>query len=97
VTGNECLSLEQHELISVEECAEIASRVIALKAHWAQRSAAGFFTLGTAWYLHTLGGRDTYLKAAKSTNQMLKASFEDLHESVRRFFPNAAAGCGVFR
>jgi hypothetical protein len=80
------MPLTQHELFSAAECNNIRQRVLSLRGHWAERSAHGFYSLGTASYLDAPGRRSEYLASARQSNSLLIAEFSDVYSVITRFF-----------
>lgn len=83
---DETISLSQHDILNPHECADTERRVLALKAHWRQRSQGSLFTLGTASYLDAPEKNEAYLEESKATNTVLRETFKVVHERVRGFF-----------
>jgi hypothetical protein len=83
--AQDTVPLSQHDLLTADECADIARRVINLRSHWRRRSNAGFYSLGAASYLDSPGQTDAYLCAAQRTNPLLLRAFPDLYRRVARF------------
>ncbi len=79
------LPLSQHDLLDLDECAEICARVIALRSFWTERSPGSFCTLGAAAYLDATDKHDAYLASARVTNPILQENFDDTLELVREF------------
>ena len=79
--------VNQHEVLRLQECETTRDRVFALREHWTPRAESGdFFTLGAAAYLDAPAHRETYLRAAKAFNPVLRGNFEWLYERLRSGF-----------
>jgi hypothetical protein len=105
--ARETVPLSQHDLLTEDECAVIAKRVVELRPQWTQRSP-GFYSLGAASYIDAASRADGYLGAAQRINAVLLQSFSGLYddlagflealleESVRLDTSRAAPGFHVF-
>jgi hypothetical protein len=79
------VTLSQHDLLTEDECADIARRVVRLRPHWTRRSDGGFYSLGAAAYLDSPRQVDAYPQAARRTNGLLLRAFSDLYRNISGF------------
>jgi hypothetical protein len=83
--AQDIVSLSQHDLLTEDECADIAERVVGLRPHWTRRSDGGFYSLGAAAYLDSPRRADAYPRAATRTNGLFLRVFGDLYQSISGF------------
>lgn len=70
-------------LFSVEECASIAAKVVALKDHWVPIEADKLMALGTAAYFHGRGSYDHYRDRMQVSNPILESQFSAMFDELR--------------
>jgi len=80
----ETVPLSQHDLLTEDECAVIAKRVMDLRPHWTRRSV-GFYSLGAASYIDAVGRTDGYIGAARRINAILLQNFSGLYRDLAGF------------
>jgi hypothetical protein len=75
--------IEEHALLSPEECADVRAGLHALRERWISRHDwVPFYTLGAASYLDAVRNADAYETRAAEHNGLLGERFGWLHERV---------------
>lgn len=81
-------TLGEIDVLSVDECHEVANRVLDLRDDWTARSPSGLFaTLGVNAYMdlaHSADPDGSYFHPAHRTNALLRRHFADVHSRFLR-------------
>jgi hypothetical protein len=86
-------NLGEIDVLSVDECRQVADAVLDLREDWIVRSPGGqFFTLGVNAYMDLAQAVDAdaaYFGPARSANQMLKQQFAGVHDTLAKVMEQA--------
>lgn len=80
------MDFQEHDLLTLEECADVSQAVMAQRGAWQLRAKPGFYTLGAASYLDASLLRDIYASSLAQTNVVLAGAFPQLYQSLQGFF-----------
>jgi len=78
--------IQEDDLLTRADCAQISEKVLALQAHWEPRLGPyQFATLGCAAYLDAEAAAD-YAHKSSTLNPIMKETFAEIYERVRLYF-----------
>jgi hypothetical protein len=79
-------SLAETDLLTADECDEVANSVLDLRDCWRVRSPGGrFFTLGVNAYMdlaHAADWESSYFAPVQSANEILRSNFDGLYDRL---------------